>query len=270
MFTNIFLKTLRDMRTALFWWVLGLFLMSLYVIALYPTIQKNSQQLQDYVDSMPKGMLAMMGMDNGQFDYTTLNGYLSMEMFSFFYPLTLLTFAITYGSGFIGSEEENGTLDILLAAPIRRWRVMVEKFAALIIFTLITILATYLGLVAGGVLSGIEHMPLGRIAVSALNMLPLVLFFAALALCLTGLRGGRGLALGAVLGLMIVSYLVYSMAEIADIPLWIRKLSPWYYYGGNTIMRSGLSLGHAGLLVGSTALLVGIGMWGFERRDVGV
>lgn len=267
MFSNVFLKTLHDMRKSLMWWCIGMFLLTVYVIALYPSIEESSLDMQEYMDNLPEGMKALFG---GAVDLSTVEGYLSMEVFSFFYPIMLLAFAVTYGASFIGSEEENGTLDLLLAAPIPRWRVVLEKFGALIVFTLIVLLVSYIGLIGGGQVSGIEDIDAGRILEGVLNLAPLALFFAALALALTGIKGGRGLALGVVLGLAATTYLIHSMAEVADIPKWLQQLSPWYYYNGVNVMRDGLNLGYLGLLLGLTALLVGLAMWGFERRDIGV
>jgi ABC-2 type transport system permease protein len=267
MFSNVFLKTLFDMRKSLMWWSIGLFLMSLYMMTFYPSIEEGSMDMQEYVDNLPDSMKALIG---GEVDLSTIEGFLSMELFSFFYPFMFLAFAVTYGASFIGSEEENGTLDLLLATPIPRWRVVLEKFAALVVFTLLVVAATYAGFMVGALLVDIDEMNAGRILEATLNMTPLTLFFAALALAMTGIRGGRGLALGVVLGLGTVSYLVYSMAEVTDIPNWLQQLSPWYYYNGIDVVKEGLNLGYLGLLIGLTALLIGVAMWGFERRDVGV
>jgi ABC-2 type transport system permease protein len=255
------------MRKSLMWWSIAMFLLSLYMMTFYPSIEEGSMDMQEYVDNLPDSMKALIG---GEIDLSTIEGFLSMELFSFFYPFMLLAFGVTYGASFIGSEEENGTLDLLLSTPIPRWRVVLEKFAALVIFTLLVLAATYAGFMVGAILVDIDEMDAGRILEGTLNMAPLTLFFAALALALTGVRGGRGLALGVVLGLGAVTYLIYSMAEVTDIPLWLQRLSPWYYYDGIEVMKQGLNLGYMGLLVVLTGLLIGVAMWGFERRDVGV
>jgi ABC-2 type transport system permease protein len=213
-------------------------------------------------------MRALMG---GEVDLTSVEGFLSLEAFSFFYPILLLAFAVSYGAGIIGSEEENGTLDLLLATPVPRWRVILEKFGALVVFTVIVLLTIYLGFLAGALAVDIEGMDNVFILQGVLNMLPITLFFAALALFLTALRsGGRGLALGVTLGLAAISYLIFSMAEISNIPLWLRRLSPWYYYNGANLAREGINAGHTALLLGLTVLLVGGSLWAFQRRDVGV
>jgi ABC-2 type transport system permease protein len=264
-FNNVFRKTLYDMRNAMFWWSAGLFVFSVLYMLFYPSLQENMESVQSLMDRLPASIRAMAG---GEIDLTSVEGYLSLRALSV-YPLLTLAFAVTYGAGFIGHEEEYGTLDLLLATPTPRWRIVAEKFAALVIFTLVVLVVTYLGFVIGGLLVGAE---MDRVAIlgGILNMVPLTLFFAAFALALTGLRNGRGLALGLTLGVAATTYLISTMAEVTDIPRWMQRLSPWYYYNGPNVLKEGLRAGHIGLLLILTAALVGLAMWGFERRDVGV
>ncbi len=266
MLNNVFLKTLYDMRRSLMWWVLGVFLLSLWYMTFYPTFQESGGEFQEMMDNLPASMKALIG---GEVDFTTLEGFLAVEAFSFMYPILILAFGVSYGSGLVGGEEESGTLEVLLAAPVPRWRVMLDKFLALVVFTLAVLLAAFLGFVAGGLVADIEDMNVGNLFIGTFNMLPLGLFFAALAMFLTGIRGGRGLALGVVLGLATVTYFVHSMATVADIPAWLQQLSPWYYYNGTEVIKSGLNAAHVALLLGLTVVLVGGGIWGFQRRDIG-
>ncbi|WP_162909433.1 ABC transporter permease subunit [Aggregatilinea lenta] len=267
MFSNVFLKTLYDMRKSLMWWAILMFLFSLYYMALFPSLQESSEDIQSYIDNLPDSMMALFG---GEMDMTTVNGFLAAEAFSFFYPIFLLAFGIAYGSGLMGGEEESRTLEVLLATPSPRWRVALEKFLALAVFTTIVLLAIYLGFVAGAVVSGVDEISFGDVLAGTYNMLPLTLFFAALAMCLNGVRGGRGTASGIAAGLAAGTYLLHSMADLAGIPEWLQRLSPWYYYNGARAIVDGFSAGNVALLLVLSVALVGVSLWGFQRRDLGV
>lgn len=267
MLSNVFVKTLYDMRKSLMWWSIALFLFSLYYMALFPSLKESSADIQSYIDNLPDSMMAMFG---GSMDMTTVNGFLAAEAFSFFYPIFLLAFGIAYGVGLMGGEEESRTLEVLLATPTTRWRVVLEKFLALVVFTVVVILAIYLGFLAGAAVSGVDEMNLGDVLMGTFNMLPLTLFFAALALCLVGVRGGRGSAMGITAGLAAATYLLHTMAEVAGIPAWLQRLSPWYYYNGARAIVDGFSAGHIILLLVLSVVLVGVSLWGFQRRDLGV
>ena len=47
-------------------------------------------------------------------------------------PLVLLIFAIGAGAGAVAGEEERGTLDLVLAHPVRRRDFVLQRFAALV------------------------------------------------------------------------------------------------------------------------------------------
>lgn len=129
-------------------------------------------------------------------------------------------------------------------------------------------LAFYLGLVIGTGFITSDNVTAGDLLVGVIDVIPMTLFFAALAFCITGLRSGRGLALAVTIGFAALSYLVDAFAQIADLPAWLQRLSPWYYYGGGLPLQDGLDLSNVVLLLAVALVLVGIGTWGFERRDV--
>jgi len=265
---NIYLKTLRDMRRALLWWGVGMFVFSLWMITLFPSIEESSVDIQNYVDSFPESFRAFFATE--RLDFSTLEGFITMELLSIFYPVLILAFAVSYGAGLLGGEEESGTLEILLSMPVPRWRVMVDQFAALVTFILIVLLATWLGIVAGILVVGIEDADLLNLLAGILNMAPLALFFGALAYCLTGVRGGKGTALGVTLALAAATYLMHTLSETASLPGWMQTVSPWYYYDGLNVLIDGVDPFSVGLLLGLALLLVAVGIFAFERRDVGV
>lgn len=268
MLNNVYLKTLRDMRRSMFWWVAGMFVFTLWFVTIFPSIQESNVDFQEYIEAFPESFRAMFGID--QVDFTTLEGYLSMELFSMFYPVLILAFAVSYGAGLLGSEEESGTLEILLSTPTPRWRVMLSKFAALVTFTVIVLLATWLGILAGAAIAGVEDVDVANLFAGVFNMAPLALFFGALAYMLTGVIGGRGTALGVTLALAAVTYLMSTLSELATLPEWMQTLSPWHYYDGVSVLIDGVDPLNVLVLLGLAALFVVIGILGFERRDVGV
>ena len=125
---NVFLKTLSDARRALVWWSLGLIGMSTLMIAVYPTVRDNpdlNKMVQDYPEAL-KAFIAF----GGELDYVSGAGYLGSELFAFMVPLLLLIAAIGAGARAIAGEEERGTLDLLLANPLSRRRLVLDKLAA--------------------------------------------------------------------------------------------------------------------------------------------
>jgi len=108
---------------------LGLIGFVALIVSVYPTVHSNpslNKLAQDY----PQALKAFIAF-GGQVDYTTPAGYLGIELFSLMVPLLLMIAAIGTGAGAIAGEEERGTLELLLANPVSRARVVLEKSAAL-------------------------------------------------------------------------------------------------------------------------------------------
>jgi ABC-2 type transport system permease protein len=266
MLRNVFLKTLRDQRRSTLWWVIGLLALAAYLAVLYPSIA-NTPSYNQMLQAWPKGIVASV---MGEFpDYSTPEGYMNSTTYFMMVPLLFIAFAAGLGANAIAGEEEHGTLDVLLANPLSRWRVVLDKFAALVVLTLVLGLALWLGL---AVSAAPVHMDLnlGRLAAATLSAVLLGVAFGALALAVGAATGKRGLstALASVVG--IVAYFLNSLAPLVASLQPYRKLSMLYYYIGSDPLRNGLNLGHAAVLVGVSALLLVLAMLVFQRRDVGV
>lgn len=266
MLKSIFLKTLRDMSGALAWWAGGLAVMNAWFVTFFPAIGEASG-LEQYMRSLPESFMAMFGITDTML-ITTLPGFLTLELMSFWLPGLTIAFGVAFGSSLISREEDQGSLDLLLSNPVPRWRVALAKFGALVVFTVIVMAANWIGLVIGVLLIDSDPSEV-KLLDGMLSMLALTLFFAALAYCLTCLRRGHGLALGVSVGLAVVTFFVNNLSELAGLPEWMRQLSPWYYAHGETVLADGLNWGHFGLLIGLAAALVLLGMWGFSQRDLG-
>ena len=127
MLRNAFVKTLRDARRAIGWWSLGLIAMAALMIAVYPSVRDNPD-LNKMVEDYPDAFKAFLGLGENV-DYTSAVGYLNSELFAFMVPLLLLIAAIGAGARATAGEEERGTLDLLLANPISRRRLVTESSA---------------------------------------------------------------------------------------------------------------------------------------------
>ena len=105
---------------------------------------------------------------------------------------------------------------------------------------------------------------------AVLNVGLLTLVFGTMTLALTGLGLNRGAASGIAAGLAAVTFLMNTLAPLADLPDAVRHVTPWYYYDASEVLLSGfVPLNAAVLLVAIVVLLV-IGLVGFQRRDIAV
>jgi len=264
---NIFLKNLRDRRKALFWWSFGLVLYSLFMCAFYPTIQKSAVELEAYMENMPEAIVAAFGgADN---NIASPEGYLNVEYFSMMLPLMFIIYAIGFGSGAIAGEEEAGTLDLLLANPIPRWRVLLEKFLAMVGGMAILSFMTWLGL-AVGIYAYDMDIGLGQLAAATFSSALLSFSFGVIALAISCLTGKRGMSMGITTALVAGTYLLYVLAQVAEPLEKYQKLSPFYWYMTANPLANGLKLGDMTFFIGTIGIFLIIALFAFQRRDLAV
>ena len=146
MLDSVFLKSLRDQRWPTFWFGLALVAISLYTIMFFPLISEATGLLE-FIENLPEELTAMFG---GALDYSTAEGFLSGELFSFTGPLVVIAYAIFRGATAVAGEEESRTLDQLLANPVPRWQILLEKSSAMIMGIIVLGVLFWSALVVGG------------------------------------------------------------------------------------------------------------------------
>ncbi len=263
MLRNVFAKTLRDESRPLFWWAIGIGALTLYLLLFYPTVRDNSSYAE-LLKAMPESMKAMLNLVE---DPTTPAGYVNAEFLGLTAPLLFMINAIAQGAHAIAGEEERGTLDLLLANPVPRSKVVIEKFAAICVVVGVLGLLIWLLLWLGGMVVGM-HIGAGHLAAATVNMMLLGLFFGALALCIGSASGTRGLSIGIAAAVGIVSFVWNSTAStVAAMKPW-RVISPFYHYLAGEPLRRGFDVGHAAVLVAGIVLFLAFAVFAFDRRDL--
>ena len=125
MHADVLRRELADHQRAIAAWGIGAVLLTSLYILFYPTIHDSGAGIQAIFDTMPRAFRdAFLGTG---VDFLSPNGYLGTELFSILVPALMLVMGILTGSRALAGEEQNGTIDLLLATPIRRRRLVTEK-----------------------------------------------------------------------------------------------------------------------------------------------
>jgi ABC-2 type transport system permease protein len=257
-------KTLRDQQRALTGWAIGMTALVVMYAAFYPSVKANAAQLNKYLQTLPEALRNIVGRAG---DFSSPTGYLQSEVFSIMGPLLLLILAIGAGARALAGEEEAGTLDLLLATPIARRRVVGEKFVAMaassagigvVMWIVIAVMGPPFGL----------HVGLANLAATVLSAVLLSIAFGATALAIGCWRGHRGLAVSVAASLAVATYLFDVLAPSVKSIRGLQKLSPFYYYIGHDPLRTGLDPIHASVLVAISVVALGLALVAFERRDL--
>jgi len=264
---SVFGKAVHDQWRAVLGWSLFAGLLPALYVALYPSFGSGTMivQFQQLMDQMPAAYRALFASTG--LDLSTAEGFLNIELFSFIGPLMLLAVAIALGAGATAGEEEAGTADLLLANPIRRGRVVAEKAAAMVLWTVLVAAAIWVGVAVAAVVFGVD-LRLERVAVALVSAALLGVTYGGVALVVGALLARRMAAFGVALMLAVVAYFLNALAPLISVISGWRVLSPFYWYIGNDPLRHGLEPVHALALavVASACVVAAALIW--ERRDI--
>ena len=146
-------KVLHDQWRALAVWTVVSGVFAAFYLSLYPSIGAVDQ-MQQLLDSMPPALRAMFAAEG--VDIGTPAGYLNVELFTFMVPLLVLAVSLPAAGGATAGEEERRTLELLLANPVPRWRVAIEKFIAIVVETAIVVTGIWIALALTARVAGID------------------------------------------------------------------------------------------------------------------
>jgi ABC-2 type transport system permease protein len=260
--TSILHRSLSEHARALIGWLLGLGLFVVVMLALYPTVS-GTHDFSKLLNAYPEALRKLFNLA----DYTSGPGYLRAEIFSITCPLLFAVFAIGWGADLIAGEEDRHTLDILLANPISRGRVVLEKWVSFVVGT--AILSIWLLMLVGiGAMTVGLHVGWADLAVEVLALGLLALSLGTAALAIGSATGRKDLAIGITAGVAVASYLLSSLPELVSWLTPIRPLSPWYHALGVDPLTKGFQPLHLGILIATITGLVGISVASFNRRDL--
>jgi len=264
MSTIVTRRTLRDQRRALTGWAIGVVALVLLYSSFYPSIKANAATFEEYFEKMPEAFRTMIG---GAGSFTSPVGYIQTEFFSLMGPLLLMILAIGAGARALAGEEEARTLDLLLANPISRRRVALEKLWALVATTAGVGATLGIAIALIGPPFGLR-VGLANLAATVLSTILLAIVFGAVALAVGGWRGRRAPAIAVPVSAAVLTYVLWVLAPSVEGIRGLRLLSPFYHYIANDPLRRGLDLKHAAVLVAIAAVAVVLALAAFDRRDL--
>jgi ABC-2 type transport system permease protein len=310
-------KQLRDVRVALF--VVGLLLVAFECLWV-----KITERISGKLVPLLSGLAAASRIGFGEVQNTifegpgrilrTLIGGESVNLdnamqvlsIGYVHPLiqvVLCIWAIGRASGAVAGEIDRGTMELLLAQPLPRWRVLLAHLCVDVLTIPILCLCLWAGSFLGTWLvgpihmdeSGLKKIPFkvevdeSKLALHPAAFGPALVNTAALVFAVSGYTmwlSARGRFRNRVLGIAIVAtllqFLVNVVGQLWDAVEWLRQFTVFYYYQPQQIALNGrwtVDLGGSGeevwVRVNVLVVLFLVGIVGyalalrtFTRRDL--
>jgi ABC-2 type transport system permease protein len=255
----------RDRRGSAIGWVIGIGAYIALNILVYSSISAQAQSLNKALDNLPPAAKALFGSSG---DFLSPVGYLNSKLYYLILPLLFTVLAINLGNHLLAREEQNGTLELLLARPISRNRLLLAKliagFIVLVGIGLISLLVTIICIQAIN-----YDVSLWRVTQATGLTLLMSLLFGAVAWALVGIgRFGRRTSTMIASFVALGSYLFTSLEGFAHWLRWPAKFLPYHYYNPTAVLNGAYNWWNAVGFAIATVIILAIAFIGFRGRDL--
>lgn len=260
MLSSIWKKTIYEKRWNLLAWQVGIFAMTLFIMALFPTLKEAFGQS---LANVPDSLKSVLGDAS---TYQRINGFIDIQVMFQMVFMTVIYGVILF-TGVLAGDEGEGTLQTLLAHPVSRKRIYFEKLLGSTILLGLVSAAVFFGVWLGALMVG-ESVDVLRLALAVKGLFLVSFVFSVMGFALGAITGRRGLA-GAVAGAVaFFSYLVTNLAPSVKSLETLNKFSPYEYFNKPSILDTGVQVGDWLILAITTAVFIVLGFVLFVRRDI--
>lgn len=264
MLRNPYAKALRDGRRGLLGWTVAIGAVALLYAAYYPAVSQPA--MAKAIAAYPETLKRAFNMA----DLTSPAGYLASTVFGLLVPVLLAVYTIIAGSRTIAGDEESGVLDLVLAHPVSRTRLLLSRLGAL---TTGVALVSVVVLVLVYAVSGpakLSSLGFGHLAAMAVQLALFGVVIGALTLAVGAATGRRSAAVATGTVVAVLGYFANNLGPQVAALAWTQRLSPFHYLLGGQPLVNGLQVADCLVLLGAAAVFSALGLAAFTRRDLAV
>ncbi|MGI9595279.1 MAG: ABC transporter permease [Acidimicrobiales bacterium] len=243
-------------------WGLALAAISAMYLGFYPSM--GGDAMDDLVADLPDEMVTALGYDT----IGTAGGWVTSTVYGLLGPALLLIFVIGIGARLLAGEEEAGTLELEVTAPVSRSRVLAERLAAMVTFVLA--LVGVVTVVSWVLITALDmDVPIDRLLAGSAGLALLVLGFGTIAFAVGAVTGRRPQAIGIAAALAVAAFMFDALGPVVEVQ-WMSDVSPFYWYLGNDPLIDGFDVIGLIKLATISVLAVVAATVAFPRRDLNV
>jgi ABC-2 type transport system permease protein len=240
----------------------GLAVLTLLYVWMFPSISEGID-LDAYIQSMPRALRAAFGVQS----LGSIEGFLAAELYSFGIVLLMGLYLTYAAASVIADDVEDERMDMLLALPVTRSKVLLEKFSALLV-PIVVVNVVLPVVVYAGVLAIGESLSVADLLMAHVLSVPYLLATASVGLCASVWFDRTSLAQRAGMGVVFGLFLVDSVVTNTDFAV-LGAVSPTRYYDPAAILvQSEYDLLGGAILLGAAVVLIAVSRAYFQRKDI--
>jgi ABC-2 type transport system permease protein len=263
---NVLRKNLSDRWRASMIYAIGILGYLLMIIAVYPTFKKTLAAKSELLKNYPKQLLQLFGVKS--IDAASFNNYMTIELLGLIWVVIMAAFVIAWTRAMIAGEISDGTMELLLAQPVARWRVIVSESTGLLAGVVGLCCVTVVGTMALGAAFGARVSYAGFGAFLPLGI-ALALAVAGYSLFFSALLDEPRRAVMASAGLTLFFYLLHFGGTYSKVIDKIDWFGIFHYYNPMKVLDSGkIPVKSVLILLVFAAVGFGAATWVFQNKDI--
>lgn len=253
-------------RSALAWGV-GVGVLNLLTMSFFPNMDAL-RQFEQLFRALPPTLMQAFGLNVNE--QLTPDSFLASLLFTRV-VLILAVYGVLAGASITANEEDAGIMNVLLAQPVARARIFVERVLAHAVLTALVLLLSFGGLLIGSLLIELE-VNLTRQFEATFGLYPALMIMIVSTALLGVVLRRRALVLGVAGAFVLGSYFLDTLgAAISEgIMPTLRQFSFLAYNSAADVVARGIQWGDALMLLAVAVGMVLLALVGWQRRDVGL
>jgi ABC-2 type transport system permease protein len=259
---SLLIHELRIRVGAMVGWSIGVAGFAIVYLAIYPEVAR--QLGESAAAAKFFSLYRVVGIEVGSFE-----AYLASTVVQFV-PVLLGIYAILNGTDTLAGEEDRGTLELLIAMPLRRWHIVTAKAMAMLLAALIVLALAGFGAMA--MFASLQiNTAIGPVDIlmAIMSSWPIIVAFMMMSLFLgTWLPTRRFAAMTATI-VFVASYFGERFTILAKS---LRPVSRWslfhYLDSTSTLFTEGVKARDVSVLLATGAAFFVLSVVCFVRRDV--
>jgi ABC-2 type transport system permease protein len=262
----IFRNELRRHRTSFIVWGIVLPLLTLFRMAEYPSFADQYQNADEALGQFSETEIEAFGL--ADVPITEVLGYYGGRIYS----LVLLlggVYIIMLAATILSKEEDDKTVEFLLAKPVTRGAILGGKFLCVAFYA--TAMTVWLALTNLAMFEAFkeESYSYGVFALFTAGTLLVFLAFAVVGFLLSVFVVRARSVYPITIGLVLAAYFVLLIANSSEGGAWLRYLSFFSYVEADDLIRDE-AIGVNYLVLFAVVVLGGLGLsyWAYRRKDI--
>lgn len=249
---NIIKRELRaNLKSMIIWCIAAAFLVTVWMIEFESFA--NNPYIDDFMKSIPEGILSVMGMSN--LDIRSLGGFIAT--ISLYLYLILGIQAVLLGSSIISKEERDKTAEYLFTLPVSRKKVIGSKIISAIINLMILNIVTVISIILSTVSYKKEADFYSFITLMFLAVFIIQLIFLSIGMLVASINKRYKKSGNISVSILMLTFIIASIINMVESLDFLKYISPFKYFDATYILNE-KSLEPTFILISIGIIIIGI------------